>query len=59
MDRPRLLQHAQVSGHRRVADGQLGGELPDRQRALAKPVEDRPPERIPQSVEDVHAVTDM
>jgi hypothetical protein len=43
---PRGLEHLQVLRHRGATDGQLAGDLPDRQRALDEAFEDRPPRGV-------------
>ena len=45
-DQARLLEHLQVLGDRRTADGEPAGELADRLRAVGQRLEDRAPRRV-------------
>ena len=45
---PRVLEHLEVLGHGRSADGQLARQLADGARSIGKPLEDRAPGRVAQ-----------
>src|SRR4051812_28039931 len=56
VDEPDVLEHLQVLGDGRTADGKLACELSDRPRPVGEPVEDRLARRIPQRRHHVRSV---